>query len=451
MHPPPGLLPQGAAAPTSTYSEALALGQAPPTHMRGVSWPPLPRAGYPSADPHQMAPNPRMEALIRQKHPASTQKEPRTPYQQQVQAPVFATHSAGIGRGAILEMIKKSQELECQTTTIGHGQGLSTKSQGAPPQTGEAPAQDPQGQTQGRSRSRLQKGFEKRRSQATPQGGAFPSLSGAPSAPPVQLGCFHPRHPADFRGEGWKKDAHRAYLYHISVTLDVTAEEAEALTTPVIRHMEWNRSRWHFIMDEDPLQYSVLLNDLYEEVHGYRLQYLDYYTEWIKPRGWCHKVILEREQLNYCTHLTGAEAPPDNVEQPSESTLLSHRAAYEAAKQGGSGKIYKRARATLLETLKIHGLEDEYYYIMGGRRGPHQISQKWSPWKCMVRGRPLQAREVETPPSVINRSPGRSKSRLRRSGGPKTTLGGNCLHHHHEAQCLLLHHIWPPLPVTMGS
>ena len=37
MHPPPGLLPQGAAAPTSTYSEALALDQAPPTHMRGVS------------------------------------------------------------------------------------------------------------------------------------------------------------------------------------------------------------------------------------------------------------------------------------------------------------------------------------------------------------------------------------------------------------------------------
>ena len=164
MCPPPGLLPQGAAAPTSTYSEALVLGQAPPTRTRGVSWPPLPRARYPSADPHQTAPNPRMEAPIRQEHPASTQKEQRTPYQQQVQAPVFATHSAGIGRGAILKMIKKSQELECQTTTIGHGRGLSTKSQGAPPQTREAPGQDPQGQTQGRSRSCLQKGFEKRQS-----------------------------------------------------------------------------------------------------------------------------------------------------------------------------------------------------------------------------------------------------------------------------------------------
>ena len=60
MHPPPGLLPQGAAAPTSTYSRALALDQAPPTHMRGVSRPPLPGAGYPSVDPCQMAHNPRM-------------------------------------------------------------------------------------------------------------------------------------------------------------------------------------------------------------------------------------------------------------------------------------------------------------------------------------------------------------------------------------------------------
>ena len=36
-HPPPGLLPLGAAAPASTYSKALVLDQAPPTRMRGVS------------------------------------------------------------------------------------------------------------------------------------------------------------------------------------------------------------------------------------------------------------------------------------------------------------------------------------------------------------------------------------------------------------------------------
>ena len=311
-----------------------------------------------------------MEAPIRQEHPVSSQKQQKTPYQQQVQAPVLATHSSGVGRGAILAMIKKSQELECQTTTIGRGRGLSTKSQGAPSQTKEAPGPNPQGQIIGRSWSRLQKGFEKRQSQLTPQGRAFPSLSGAPSAPLVQLGCFRPRHLVDFRGEGWKKDAHRAYLYHISIMQDVTAEEAEALVAPVTRHMEWNRARWHFIKEEDPLWYSVLLNDLFEEVHGYRLEYLDHYTEWIKPWGWCHKVILKREQLNYCVHLTGAEPPPSDVEQLSEATLRSHRACYEAAKWGGTGKNYKKARATLLETLKIHGLKEEYDYIMGGEGTP---------------------------------------------------------------------------------
>ena len=56
--PPPGLLLQGAAAPTSTHSEALAFSQAPLTPMRGVSRPPLPRAGYPSVDPRQMPPPP---------------------------------------------------------------------------------------------------------------------------------------------------------------------------------------------------------------------------------------------------------------------------------------------------------------------------------------------------------------------------------------------------------
>ena len=121
MRPPPGLQPQGAEASTSTYSKALVLGQAPQSLLRGVSQPPLPGAGYPSMGLCQTAFNPRMEALIRQECPASSKKELRTPYQQQVQAPVLATHSSGTGRGAILAMIKKLQELECQTTTKGRG------------------------------------------------------------------------------------------------------------------------------------------------------------------------------------------------------------------------------------------------------------------------------------------------------------------------------------------
>ena len=61
----------------------------------------------------------------------------------------------------------------------------------------------------------------------------------------------------------------------------------------------------------------------------------------------------------------------------SELTLHFHQAAYEAAKQGGTGKSLKRARSTLLETLVLHRLEDEYYYILGGEKGPPpKISEK---------------------------------------------------------------------------
>ena len=94
-----------------------------------------------------------MEALIWQECPVTTHKELRTPYQQQVQAPVLSTHSPGVGRGAILEMMqRKSQELESQAATVGLGQGLSTKGQGAiPKKTEEALGQDPQGLAHGRS------------------------------------------------------------------------------------------------------------------------------------------------------------------------------------------------------------------------------------------------------------------------------------------------------------
>ena len=118
--PPPGLPPLGATGPTSTYSKALASSQAPQTRMRGVSQLPLPGAGYPSVDPCQMAPTPRMEAPIRKECLVSIQKELRTPYHQQIQAPALLTHSTGVRRGAILEMMrKKLQELECQAASVG--------------------------------------------------------------------------------------------------------------------------------------------------------------------------------------------------------------------------------------------------------------------------------------------------------------------------------------------
>ena len=121
--------------------------------------------------------------------------------------------------------------------------------------------------------------------------------------------------------------------------------------------------------EDDPLKYTVLLNDFFEKIHGYHHKDLDHYTEWIKPRGWCHKVILQREQLNYCKHLMGEEHPPEDVERPSELTLCSYQAAYKAAKQSSPNRLIKKTRATLLETLHLHGLVEEANYISGGKKG----------------------------------------------------------------------------------
>ena len=73
--------------------------------------------------------------------------------------------------------------------------------------------------------------------------------------------------------------------------------------------------------------------------------------------------------MNFCKHLTGVEPPPEDVERPSELTLHSHQAAYKATKWNGTGKALKKVRATLLETLTLHRLEEEYYYIIGGEKG----------------------------------------------------------------------------------
>ena len=164
--------------------------------------------------------------------------------------------------------------------------------------------------------------------------------------------------------------------------------------------MERNRHRWHFVKEDDPLWYLVLLNDFFKEVHGYCLNNLDHYTEWIKPHGWCHKVILQREQLNYCKHLTGVEPPPEDMERPSESTLHSDWAAYEAAKWNGPGKLIKKAKATLLETLVLHGLEDEYYYILGGEKGdPPKVPETVPMEVCREAGAAASHGGRDAPPS----------------------------------------------------
>ena len=73
--------------------------------------------------------------------------------------------------------------------------------------------------------------------------------------------------------------------------------------------------------------------------------------------------------LNHCPHLMGEEHPPEDLERPSVLTLHSYRAAYEAVKQSGPNRLMKKTRATLLETLHLHGLIEEVNYIAGGEKG----------------------------------------------------------------------------------
>ena len=53
---------------------------------------------------------------------------------------------------------------------------------------------------------------------------------------------------------------------------------------------------------------------------------------------------------------------------------------------GGTRKAFKRARSTLLETLQIHELEDEYYYILGGEEGPPPNKSKTVPMEVCGEG-----------------------------------------------------------------
>ena len=82
----------------------------------------------------------------------------------------------------------------------------------------------------------------------------------------------------------------------------------------------------------------------------------------------------------------GVEPPSDDVKRPSEATLHSHQASYEAAKWGGTGKNYKKAWATFLDTLKLHGLKEEYDYIIGVEKGSTRNRSEMVPMEVCGEG-----------------------------------------------------------------
>ena len=52
---------------------------------------------------------------------------------------------------------------------------------------------------------------------------------------------------------------------------NITAEEADKLITPVLDHMWHNRARWYWLKEDNPVEFSRLLNDLFQEIHNRRI------------------------------------------------------------------------------------------------------------------------------------------------------------------------------------
>ena len=133
--PPPGLLPLGgiaAATVMGTYSKALTFNLPPQTQMRGVSHPPSTRRWISCSGPLPKSPHPQNGGSNKAGAFNNPENQPRTPYQKKVQAPVLSTHSTGISRGALKELMKKrSEELECQTANVGHWTGALHQESGS--------------------------------------------------------------------------------------------------------------------------------------------------------------------------------------------------------------------------------------------------------------------------------------------------------------------------------
>ena len=80
---------------------------------------------------------------------------------------------------------------------------------------------------------------------------------------------YTPREPSMCKSEGWRKDANRMYAYLLAQSdPNITAEEVERLITLVLDHMWRNRARWYWLKEDNPVEFSRLLNDLFQEVHN---------------------------------------------------------------------------------------------------------------------------------------------------------------------------------------
>ena len=195
------------------------------------------------------------------------------------------------------------------------------------------------------------------------------------------------------KSEGWRKDANQMYAYLLAQSdPNITAEEADRLITPVLDHMWHSRARWYWLKEDNPVEFSRLLNDLFQEVHNRRIPGLDTYVRWIKPGSWYHRSVLKREELNRYPHLQHAPQPPPNVTRPSDATLRSYRTAYEKSLR--TKKQVLKNRRIYAATLRLHGRTTEVNEI----DPPHLTSAT-----SALTPAPTPSRSQQTVPMEVDR------------------------------------------------
>ena len=273
---------------------------------------------------------------------------PSTPYQfpTQYTDPVAYLHAAGRGRGvprttAPSRVPTPGVSQSQGNVTLGRGRGVPSQYGGTePPSSGPSPGRTlgviaTAESNPGESAPRRASGFRRERRES-------------PYKP------YTLREPSMCKSEGWRKDAHRMYAFLLAQSdPDISAEEAEKLITPVLDHMWRSRAWWYWLKEDNPVEFSRLLNDLFQEIHNRRIPGMDSYVKWIKPGSWYHRSVLKREELNRCPHLQYAPHPPPNVTRPSDATLRSYKATFEKSLK--TKKQILKNKWIYAATLWLHG------------------------------------------------------------------------------------------------
>ena len=362
-----------------------------------LSRPTIRQPGPRSSQPPPLEP-PAMETLTDQ----TPKLRPSTPYNQQV----FTRYThplaylQAVGRGCGVPRTMTPSQIPTPGASQSQGSAILGQGRGILSQYGATDSGPSPGRRTGAANPAEDKseGIAPRRSESAASRRTSSSQRERRESP---YKPYTPREPSMCKSEGWRKDANRMYAYLLAQSdPNITAEEADKLIVPVLDHMWCNRARWYWLKEYNPVEFSRLLNDLFQEIHHRCIPGMDTYVRWIKAGSWYHQSVLEREELNQCPHLQHAPLPSANITRPSDATLRSYRTAYEKSLR--TKKQVLKNRRVYMATLRLHGMTAEADEIDPPRRAPATSTSA-----------PTPSRSQQTVPMEVDRhgSPSTSESR----------------------------------------